>query len=145
MILLKLPMSNLVRVARPLYELGSELSALPEEERPDKVVVCIVTDGYENASKEFTQAIIKEMIEHQTSKYNWKVTYIGANQNAVHTADGIGIVAGAALSFTANAACTQNTFRSVGAYVSRVRNASINDVVAYTQQERTDSLDDEGK
>lgn len=62
----------------------------------------IMTDGEENASQEFTQAKIKEMIEHQTNKYSWEFSFIGTNQNAVLTATNLGIAAGQALTFTNN-------------------------------------------
>jgi len=51
----------------------------------------IVTDGLENASKEFTRDQVKQMIQHQEEHYNWQFTYLGANQDAFSEAAHIGI------------------------------------------------------
>jgi hypothetical protein len=59
------------------------LAKLPAHERPDGVVMVIVTDGLENASTQFTKADLKKCIEHQKEKYNWKFIYLGANQDAI--------------------------------------------------------------
>jgi hypothetical protein len=70
---------------------GKSLEAIPEANRPDKVVFVVVTDGQENASHEFDKARIKAMIEHQTNVYQWSFVYLGANQDAFTEAAHIGI------------------------------------------------------
>src|SRR5215213_866596 len=89
-------------VGRTINSLGRRLAALAEEMRPDKVLLVIMTDGFENASQEFTAAKISEMINHQRSVYNWEFMFIGANQDAVLSAREIGIQASAALTYAAN-------------------------------------------
>jgi uncharacterized protein YegL len=79
-------------IGRTINEVGSRLASTAEKDRPGKVMVCIVTDGQENASKEFTKTKIKEMIDHQRSKYSWEFSYLGANQDAFAEANQIGIV-----------------------------------------------------
>jgi len=59
---------------------GRTLAAIPDPNRPDKVVFVVITDGEENASHKFTKSQVKEMIGHQTEKYNWQFIYLGANQ-----------------------------------------------------------------
>lgn len=51
--------------------------------KPDRIVCVIVTDGCENASKEFTQVQIRKLVE---SMSDWTFVYIGSNQDAVLTA-----------------------------------------------------------
>ena len=58
---------------------GERLAALPEDARPANVLLLIITDGQENASKHTTAAELKAMIEHQRSVYKWDFTYLGAN------------------------------------------------------------------
>ncbi len=58
--------------------LGQEFSAMSEDERPEAVVVAIITDGEENASRTFTNLDVKERIKHQTEVYNWQFLFIGA-------------------------------------------------------------------
>ena len=66
-------------IGRTVLSIGKRLSDTPEEERPSQVMVVITTDGYENASTEFTKAKIKEMVSHQQDKYNWIFMFLGAN------------------------------------------------------------------
>lgn len=61
--------------------LGKEFAAMPEEERPAKVIFTIVTDGHENASCEFSLEDVKKRIDRQTNEYNWEFVYLAANQD----------------------------------------------------------------
>ena len=56
---------------------------LPEEERPEKVIVVITTDGFENASEKFSYAQIRHMTEDMQKHYNWEFIFLGANMDAV--------------------------------------------------------------
>ena len=78
-------------IGRTVNSLGVELAAMPENERPDKVLVMILTDGLENSSHKFTDKQIKDMIQHQESVYNWTFIYLGANQDSFAVGAGLGI------------------------------------------------------
>lgn len=91
-------------VGKTILDVGYRLSKTPESERPEKVIFIITTDGYENASKEFTREKVKEMIEHQTNKYNWEFMFFGANINSGEVAADIGVAPSAAYDFEASAA-----------------------------------------
>lgn len=78
-------------VGKTINSVGERLFNTPEEERPEKVIFVIVTDGYENASKEFSKTKVREMIEHQQSKYSWAFMFLGANIAAEDVAEEIGI------------------------------------------------------
>jgi hypothetical protein len=78
-------------LGRAIVETGERLTAMPEADRPGLVVFVILTDGGENASREYTRAKVKEMVEHQQNAYKWKFTYLGANQDAFAEAGSIGI------------------------------------------------------
>ena len=56
-----------------------------------RVLVMIMTDGYENASKEFTKAKVKALVEATTKEYDWNYIFIGANIDSAAEAGGIGI------------------------------------------------------
>ena len=60
-------------------ELGRQFAALPESERPEDVLVVIVTDGYENASKKFKLADVRKRIETQSKVYSWKFLFLASN------------------------------------------------------------------
>jgi hypothetical protein len=66
--------------------LGKRLAETPEQERPDKVIVAIMTDGEENSSRIFNWDQISAKIRHQTEVYKWEFLFLGANQDAIATA-----------------------------------------------------------
>jgi hypothetical protein len=76
-----------------IQKTGERLARIPESDRPARVVFVIITDGAENASKEYTSDQIKEIIQHQSKAYNWQFVYLGANQDSFASASQIGILA----------------------------------------------------
>ena len=76
----------------PLYDaMGKSITRLQKVVKEgDHVLVTIVTDGYENASRHYTGAMIKELVDSLSAK-GWVFTYIGANQDSARTAKGLGI------------------------------------------------------
>lgn len=69
-------------VGRAINETGARLAAMDEAVRPGLVLFVVMTDGLENSSREFTKTQVKEMIEHQESKYSWHFMFLGADQDA---------------------------------------------------------------
>ncbi len=76
----------------PLYDtMGTMLTTLEcKVSDEDIVLVTIITDGYENSSREYNSAMIRRLISRLSEK-NWVFAYIGANQDAILTAQGMGI------------------------------------------------------
>lgn len=72
-------------------EIGKVLADMPEDQRPEKNLIVIMTDGEENSSREYQPSRIKEMIKHQEDKYNWTFLYIGTDITNTQDADRIGI------------------------------------------------------
>lgn len=68
-------------VCSAIDTIGAEFAAMAEEERPGKVIFAIVTDGHENASREFSLKDVKERIDRQTNEYAWEFVYLAANQD----------------------------------------------------------------
>ena len=60
------------------------------ESAPKHTMFVITTDGQENASHRYTSEQVKKMIERQKEKYGWEFLFIGANIDAVETAEHIG-------------------------------------------------------
>jgi uncharacterized protein YegL len=74
-----------------------------EDFRPEKVLFAIITDGMENASREYSAEWIKARIERQKQKYGWEFIFMGANMDAVLEAGKLGIDADRALNYNADA------------------------------------------
>jgi uncharacterized protein YegL len=108
-------------IGRTINDVGARLSKTPEEQRPEKVMVCIVTDGLENASKEFSISKIKEMIEHQRNKYKWEFSFLAANQDAFLAAGYFGIAKQYTSNFQATAGGTKRAFDVVNACAASYR------------------------
>lgn len=70
-------------VGRTIDETGKRLSDLKEEDRPGVVIVCVLTDGEENSSREYNRATVQEKIKHQTGKYGWQFIYLGNNPDTL--------------------------------------------------------------
>ena len=62
-----------------------------EEDRPEKTIFVITTDGMENASKEYSYDQVRRMIEHEQEKYGWEFLFLGANIDAAKEAARFGI------------------------------------------------------
>jgi hypothetical protein len=86
-------------MGRLVTSAGAELAALPDDERPGTVIVAIMTDGYENASHEWTHPAIKALVEQQTSAYAWQFLYMGADQDAIEVGTSIGVSADASVTY----------------------------------------------
>lgn len=81
-------------------KLGKHFAGLSESRRPGKVLFVIITDGEENSSRKFTKAQVQEKVKHQTEKYSWAFTYIGANVDAFHEAQSLGLTRGCSVGYT---------------------------------------------
>lgn len=72
---------------------GERLAALPEDQRPGQVYFVVMTDGQENASKEWTKQQIVDLLHENTTKYGWQVMYLSAAESALADARAYGVPA----------------------------------------------------
>ena len=93
------------------------------ENKPGFVLFCIVTDGGENCSEEYTTESIKEMIKHQEDKYSWKFLYLGADFDAVSDSTSLGLSAASAVNFSKTNSSAN--YSMLSAKVSTARSATI--------------------
>ncbi|MEH7298727.1 vWA domain-containing protein [Neobacillus drentensis] len=92
-----------------------------DEERAEKVLFVITTDGMENASHEFTADKIKKMVQHQKVKYGWEFLFLGANIDAVTTAAKFGIEEDFAVDYHSDEVGTQLNYEAVNEAVCNIR------------------------
>ena len=114
-------------VGRTIVETGKRLEQMPEAERPGKVLFVIMTDGEENVSTEMTYEKVKEMTEHQKTKYNWDFIFLGANIDVKKYANNLGINANNAVLFNTTSKGVNVTYTTLGAAVSSYRNRGLLD------------------
>jgi uncharacterized protein YegL len=109
-------------IGRTVKTIGERLDKTPEGDRPAKVIIAILTDGLENASKEFKSKQIREMIEHQKAKYAWEFIYLAANQDAIAVGETFGISADSAVTFDADTPeGAERAYAAVGEVISALR------------------------
>ena len=93
---------------------------LPKHHRAKNVVFVITTDGYENASREFTYPQVKKLIEKKRKK-GWEFVFMGANIDAAAEAARIGISADRAATYRADGIGTQAVYASTAAATCQAR------------------------
>lgn len=105
-------------VGRSILRIGDRLSRKPEHERPGAVVVMIITDGHENASREFTHAKVTHMIKEQESFWNWRFAFMGSA--GLGDAALMGVRAQSSAAYVASAAGVQGMYarssKGIGAW-----------------------------
>ncbi len=106
-------------------ELGQEFAAMPESERPENVLVVILTDGQENSSKRFDSNDVKKRIEHQQKIYNWAFLFLAANQDACVSGKKIGVNYDCCSSFKANSEGMQFSERRMYQACLEIRKRSL--------------------
>ena len=87
------------------------------DDRPQKTLVVITTDGMENSSVRFSYNDIKKLIERQKEK-GWEFIFLGANIDAVEVAEHIGIDARRAVNYHADRKGTSEVFGAIGNFAS---------------------------
>lgn len=85
-------------IGKAITDVSQSHKDMKKSERPDRVLVAIVTDGHENASKEFDGASIKKLIKKQ-EKQDWQFVYLAADQDASLAGSSIGINVGNTLRY----------------------------------------------
>ena len=112
-------------IGKTINTVGERLNKMEEDNKPSKVIFVITTDGQENSSREFTQPQIKEMIEKQTNTYNWQFMFLGANIDAVSTAQNFGISGQFASNWTASSVGTDSLYRNLSKSVTGYRSGGV--------------------
>ena len=91
------------------------------EFRADRVLFVITTDGHENASREYSYSKVKALLERQKKQYGWEFLFLGANIDAIATAQQFGIEADRAVDYHADGEGTQLNYQVLSETVSCVR------------------------
>ena len=91
------------------------------EDRPERTLFVITTDGLENASRRYSYDKVKAMIERQKEKYGWEFIFLGANIDAAREAARFGIGADRAVRYQSDREGTALNYEVISEAVSSVR------------------------
>lgn len=111
-------------VGGAIHHIGNVHKYAREEDRPERTLFVITTDGMENASRRYDLRRVRTMIERQKARYGWEFLFLGANIDAVDTAARLGIDADRAANFHCDAQGTQLNYEAVSDAVSAMRCAA---------------------
>ena len=104
-----------------IHHIGNIHKYIRPEDVPANTMFVIMTDGMENASRNYSSDRVKQMIERQKKRYGWEFLFIGANIDAVETAARYGIDADRAVNYHADKEGTRVVYQSVANAVCSVR------------------------
>jgi len=111
-------------MGRTIDDLGKELAALPEEERPGQVIVVTLTDGYENSSHDYSHEKVAELIKQQREAYNWEFIFLGADVESVEYAKTLNVDSASAQQFECSGEGVREAMNYSCQAVSESRNRS---------------------
>ena len=108
-------------VGKAIHHIGNVHKYAREEDRPEKTLFVITTDGMENASREYSYDRVRAMIERQKERYGWEFIFLGANIDAAKEAARFGIREEYAANYRADQAGTAVMYQAVSEAVCSVR------------------------
>ena len=112
-------------VGKAIHHIGNVHKYAREEDRPEKTIFVITTDGMENASHQYSYKDLKRMIERQKEKYGWEFLFLGANIDAAKEAARFGINADRAANYHADRQGTGVIYETVSDAICQVRQCSV--------------------
>ncbi len=110
-------------VGGAIHHIGNIHKYARKEDVPEKTLFIITTDGMENASRQYSYKMVRQMVERQKKKYHWEFLFLGANMDAVQVAHQFGVKANRAVRFESDGMGTELNYRVMSQMVSCARGA----------------------
>ena len=111
-------------VGGAIHHIGNVHKYAREEDRPEKTLFVITTDGMENASRLYSYDRVRAMIRRQQEKYGWEFLFLGANIDAAEEAGRFGIRPECAADYRADSQGTEVIYASICEAVHQVRGSA---------------------
>lgn len=135
-------------IGKLVTDIGEELKAMAEDDRPGLVVVVIMTDGLENASREWNVEGIKKLIKQQEDVYRWKFIFLGSGIDVQAEGGQRGMRMNTSLAFDADSSvATRSAYESTSNMVSQYRGAvasaapaSVMDAISFSDDDRKTAM-----
>jgi hypothetical protein len=125
-------------LGRTINEYGKYLSDLPEDERPDRVLVVTITDGDNNASRQFSVTQIRDMVQHQTEAYKWSFVFLGSNIDAWAAGADLGVSQSSTLQFASVKGSVSKAFSALNSNTRMYRSAEAPIAYSFSAQDVAD-------
>lgn len=103
-------------VGRTLDSVCIRIAQTPKDTQPVKIICCILTDGMENSSKEYTRQQVFDKIT-KLAECGWEFVFLAANQDAIQAGESIGIRGDNSIAFDATPTGIQNAYSRLNAEV----------------------------
>jgi hypothetical protein len=118
-----------------LRDTEAKIAALPSGDKPDKVIVFILTDGQENTSRTWTQATVKRRMEAlKLAPHCYEFFFAAAGQDALATGSHMGLKADECVTWSPDPAAARETFRQSAVNAVRCKKGMSR---GYTSQQRS--------
>ena len=91
------------------------------EDVPEHTIFVIITDGMENCSHRYSARRVKKMIQERTEEYGWEFLFLGANIDAISTAQSIGIREERAANYRQTSEGTMDCYDAVERFCCSIR------------------------
>ena len=108
-------------VGGAIHHIGNVHKYTREEDRPEKTLFIITTDGMENSSRRYDYDRVKNMVERQKERFGWEFIFLGANIDAVEVAGRFGIKANRAVNYECDSEGTKLNYDVLSETVTRMR------------------------
>ena len=122
-------------IGRGILDLEAGLAAMPDAERPPHVVFVIVTDGQENASRDFDRTRVSRLIGAK-KKLGWQFIFLSADLEAFVDAGRFGVEADSRMHFSKNKQGNDAAWASLSEKLSDFRSGRA-DKVAFDDKDRS--------
>jgi hypothetical protein len=124
-------------IGRGINDLEKSLADITEDERPSRVVMVVITDGQENASREFRKDQIEKMIKEKQEKATWQFVFLSADLNAIGDALASGVRAASTLAHDKDSHGVGAAWASLSRRVSDYRSGNKEDV-SFSDEDRSE-------
>lgn len=121
-------------IGRTLDDVGKRINSVSHDcaacggtKQTTKVLVAVLTDGLENASKDYKKAKISEMIEHHKKNHDWQFMFLAANQDAFSEGDSLGVLRNMSMNYTMDSAGFTKSFSTLNASAKLYRGLDVAD------------------
>ena len=122
-------------MGRGINDLEKSLADLAENESPARVIMAIITDGQENASREFRKDQVEKMIREKQENLAWQFVFLSADLNAIGDALQTGVPSASVMAHDLSERGVGAAWASLSRSVSEYR-AGLKEDVSFTEADR---------